>query len=110
MDLQIFDDGKGVKFTATPVNKAGKPVSLPDGVVPTWTSSDPNVLAIAPDPNDPTGLTAIGTPVSDGTGINVDCTADLGNGNIIKDDGTEAPIDVVPDTQAAGFIIQEAAQ
>jgi len=110
MDLQIFDDGKGAKFTATPVNKAGKPVTLPSGIVPTWTSSNPAVLTVAPDPTDPTGLTAIGTPVSDGTGITVDCSADLGGGNIIKDDGSQAPLDVVPDTQATGFIIQEAAQ
>ncbi len=39
MDLQILDDGKGVQFTAQPVNKGGKPVTLPEGVVPTWTSS-----------------------------------------------------------------------
>ena len=110
MNLQITDDGKGVKFTAQPVNKAGKTVSLPSGVVPVWTSSDPSVLSVAPDPSDATGLTALGTPVSDGTGINVDCTADLGGGNIIKDDGSEALIDVVPDTTATGFVIQEAAQ
>jgi hypothetical protein len=110
MNMQIFDDGKGVKFTATSVNKGGKGVSLPDGVIPAWTSSDPTVLTVAPDPSDPTGLTAIGTPVSDGTGINVDCSADLGGGDVIKDDNSESPIDVVADTKAAGFIIQEAAQ
>ena|ERR1039458_106802 len=110
MDLQIFDDGKGAKFSATPVNKVGKPVTLPSGVVPVWTSSDPTVLTVAPDPTDPTGLTGIGTPVSDGTGITVDCSADLGGGNTIKDDGSQAPVDVVADTQATGFVIQEAVQ
>ena len=110
MDLQIFDDGKGVKFTATPVNKAGKPVTLPSGVVPAWASSDSTVLTVAADPTDPTGLTALGTAVSDGTGVVVSLTATLSDGTVIKDDGSDAPIDVVADTQASGFTIQEAAQ
>ena len=110
MDLQILDDGKGVKFTATPENRAGKPVSLPAGVTPVWASSDPSVLTVAADPSDTTGLTALGTPVSDGAGIVVSLTADLGGGNIIKDDGSDAPIDVIPDTQATGFVIQEATE
>jgi hypothetical protein len=110
MDLQILDDGKGVKFTATPVNKAGAPVTLPAGVVPVWASSNPAALSVAADPSDTTGLTALGTPVSDGLGVVVSLTADLGGGVIIKDDGSDAPIDVVPDTQATGFVIQEAAQ
>ena len=110
MDLQIFDDGKGAKFSATPVNQVGKPVTLPSGVVPVWTSSNPTVLAVASDPTDPTGLTAIGTPVSDGTGITVDCTATLPDNTVIKDDGSQAPVDVVADATATGFVIQEAAQ
>lgn len=110
MDLQIFDDGKGVKFTAEPVNKSGKQVSLPDGIVPVWTSSNPAVLAVAADPTDPTGLTAIGTPVSDGVNVLASVSATLADGTVITDDGSEAPIDVVADTQASGFIIQEAAQ
>lgn len=86
MDLQILDDGKGVKFSATPVNQGGKPVTLPSGVVPVWASSDPTVLTVAADPSD------------------------LGGGNTIKDYGAQAPIDVVADTTATGFTIQEAAQ
>jgi hypothetical protein len=109
MDLQILDDGKGVKFTAEPVNKAGKPVSLPSGIVPVWSSSNPAVLTVAADPADASGLTALGTPVSDGTGVLASVTATLADGTVIKDDGSEAPIDVVADSEAAGFIIQEAA-
>ena len=81
MDLQIFDDGKGVKFTATPVNKAGKPVALPVGVVPVWASSNPAVLSVAVDPSDSTGLSALGTPVSDGTGVVATLTATLSYGS-----------------------------
>ena len=110
MDLQIFDDGKGVKFTAEPVNKAQKPVTLPAGIIPVWASSNPAVLTVAADPSDPTGLTAIGTPVSDGTGVTASVSATLADGTVIKDDGSESPIDVVADTTATGFIIQEAAQ
>jgi hypothetical protein len=110
MDLQILDDGKGVKFTAEPVNKAGKPVTLPSGIVPVWASSNSAVLTVVADPTDSTGLTALGTPVSDGTGVVASITATLADGTVIKDDGSEAPIDVVADTQASGFIIQEAAQ
>ena len=110
MDLQILDDGKGVKFTATPVNKANNPVTLPAGVVPVWTSSNPAVLSVTADPSDSTGLTALGTAVSDGTGVVVSLTATLPDNTIIKDDGSDAPIDVILDTQASGFIIQEAAQ
>jgi len=110
MDLQITDSGKGVKFTAEPVNKAGKQVSLPVGIVPVWASSNPAVLTVAADPSDPSGLTALGTPISDGTGVLASVTATLPDGTVIKDDGSEAPIDVVSDGTPSGFVIQEAAQ
>lgn len=107
MDLQIFDDGKGVKFVATPVNKAGKTIPLPTGESITWTSSDPAVLSVATDPTDPSGLTALGSPVADGTGVTATITGTATDGTKVTD--TSDPVDVVPDAALGGFTIQETA-
>jgi len=54
MDFQIFDDGKGVTFTATP----DKPLQA--GEVPTWaiTQGDNTALVLAPAAD---GLSCVGT-------------------------------------------------
>ena len=104
MNLQIFDDGKGVKFTAVPDHP------LKTGEVPVWSVSDPTALAVAPDPNDASGLTAIGTipvPAKDATGLVVTITLMRADGKTITDDAP--PIDIVPDPNAevGSFVIQE---
>jgi len=115
-DLQILDDGKGVLFTLTPVNRAGAPEPLPSGTTITGTSSAPASLANPiPDPGDPnatpprppdtTGLVFLSTvpqPPVDVVGAVVTFTAPFGS--------TAAnPVDVTADDSPVGFTITESA-
>jgi hypothetical protein len=115
-DLQILDNGKGVLFTLTPVNRAGNPEPLPAGTTVLATSSAPASLAVAPDPGDPnatpprpadtTGLIFLGTvpqPPVDAVGVVVTFSAPFGS--------TAAdPIDVTADNSPVGFTITETAE
>jgi|SRR5580700_54604 hypothetical protein len=115
-DLQILDDGKGVLFTLTPVNRAGAPEPLPSGITVTGTSSAPASLANPiPDPGDPnatpprppdtTGLVFLSTvpqPPVDAVSVVVTFTAPFGS--------TAAnPVDVTADDSPVGFTITESA-
>jgi hypothetical protein len=103
MNLKIFDDGKGVTFTATP----DKPLKSDE--IPTWsqTQGPEGALVLAPSAD---GLTCVGTlpnPPIDATGVVVTITCKLDNGNTITKDAD--PIDIVPNDEATGFTIQESA-
>jgi hypothetical protein len=115
-DLQILDDGKGVLYTLTPVNKAGASEPLPSGTVITASSSAPASLANAiPDPGDPTanpprppdttGLVFLATvpqPPVDATDAVMTFSAPFGS--------TAAPgVDVTADNSPVGFTITETA-
>jgi len=116
VDLQILDDGKGVLYTLTPVNKAGNPEPLPAGVVVGASSSAPASLANAvqdpgdptanpPRPADTTGLVFLATvpqPPVDAVGIVMTFSAPFGS--------TAAnPVDVTADNSPVGFTITETA-
>lgn len=63
MKLDILDNGTA-KAVASPVDSVNIPTTLPTGTsTPVWTASDPGVV-IAPDPSDPTGLTALISPAT----------------------------------------------
>lgn len=113
VDLQILDDGAGVKYVFTPVNAGGSAVALPAGVVPSYNSNNP-ALTVVPDPSDTTGLTALGTispPAQDAAGVVVTITAALPNGTVLT---FAAPaVDIVPDpnnpANPTGFTVVESA-
>jgi hypothetical protein len=116
VDLQILDDGKGVLYTLTPVNRSGNPEPLPAGVTVSASSSAPASLANAiQDPGDPnatpqrppdtTGLVFLATvvqPVVDANGIVMTFSAPFGS------TGAD-PVDVVADNSPVGFSIKESA-
>jgi len=122
VDLDILDDGKGVLYSLTPVNKAGNTVPLPSGTPPiTASSSAPASLANAiPDPGDPnanpprppdtTGLVFLATvpqPPVDAVGIVETFTTTLTNGTVLT--GPAPAVDVTADNTPAGFTIKETA-
>jgi hypothetical protein len=121
VDLQILDDGKGVLYTLTPVNKAGVTEPAPPGGVITAVSSAPASLANAvPDPGDPTanpprppdttGLVFLATvpqPPVDAVGITQTFTDTETSGATIS--GVSDPVDVTADTSPVGFTITETA-
>jgi len=112
VDLQILDDGKGVLFTLTPVNKAGNTEPLPAGSTVKATSSAPASLVVAANPGDTTGLVFLGTvpqPPVDATAIVVTFECDDSNGNALFSTDA-APIDVTADNTPVGFTITETAQ
>lgn len=105
MNLQIFDDGKGVTYTATP----DKP--LKSGEVPTWaiTSGDATALVLAPSSD---GLSCVGTlpnPAKDATGLVATITL-VRNDSVTITDNAD-PVDIVPDPngEPGSFTITEAA-
>ena len=108
-DLQIFDDGKGFKITATP----DKPLKA--GETTAWSASDPTAVVLEPDPNDPdtpTHISIVGTlptPPKDVTGLVVTLKATRLDSVVISDDAPA--IDIVPDPngEVGGFVFQEAA-
>src|SRR3974390_2457492 len=85
MHIHISGDSKGVRFTAAPDHP------LKQGETPVWTTSDASALALAPDPSDPSGLTAIGTPVKDALGLVVTISVTRPDGKAVTDNA--APID-----------------
>jgi hypothetical protein len=104
-DLQIFDDGKGVTYTATPDH------ALKPGEVPTWsqTQGTPNALVLTPSAD---GLSCVGTiptPPVDATGVVVTISLTRLDNKVITDDA--APVDIVqdPNAEVGSFVITEAA-
>lgn len=98
VDLKIYDDGKGLKVVATPVNKAGNPMPLPTGETLAYTLSDPTVGILVQDPSDPSGLTQdfeLASPPVDETGITITLTGTDTNGNQVTD--VSPPFDIVAD-------------
>jgi len=110
MNLQITDDGKGLKIVATPENLAGKVIPLPAGENLAYNPSDPTAFALQPDPTDPSGLTQdvvppAGGAFKDGTGYTVTLTAtDAGGDPPIID--TTPQFDIVLDDKLGGFTFQ----
>lgn len=74
--IGIVVGGNG-NFQATPLDINGVATTLPAGVIPVWTSSNPAVATVATP--DPTGLTCILTGVSTGT-VTLQITATLPGG------------------------------
>lgn len=118
IDFQVLDSGK-VLFTASVVDAAGNPPNppgLPAGTAtPVWTSSDPTILAVASDAAslaaltppivDPTGLTAVGTPVKLGTGVVVSVSAAPPTGAALT--GSANPVDVEAGPAAALVVAEQ---
>ena len=118
VDFQVLDSGK-VLFTASVVDAAGNPPNppgLPAGTAtPVWTSSDPTILAVASDAAtlaaltppvvDPTGLTAVGTPVALGTGVVVSVSAAPPTGAALT--GSANPVDVEAGPAAALVVAEQ---
>ena len=98
VNLKIYDDGKGLKVVATPVNEAGNPMPLPTGETLAYTLSDPTVGILVQDPSDPSGLTQdfeLASPPVDETGITITLTGTDTNGNQVTD--VSPPFDIVAD-------------
>ena len=104
VDLQIQDDGT-VKYVFTPKDSMGQTTTLPAGVVPSYSSSDP-ALGVSPDPADTTGLTAIGKPSAIATGIVVTISVTKPDGTTVTKDAP--PVDIVPGT-VSSFAVAESA-
>lgn len=60
-NIMLTDQQTG-EIVAVIIDAIGNPASLAAGVTWGWTSSAPAVATVAPDPADPTGLSAIVTP------------------------------------------------
>jgi hypothetical protein len=115
-NLQILDDGKGVLYTLTPVNKQGVAEPLPAGTAITATSSAPASLANAvpdpgdatlnpPRPADTTGLVFLATvpqPPVDAAGVVMTFSAPFGSTDA-------AAVDITADSSPVGFTITESA-
>lgn len=105
MNLEIYDDGKGLTYTAAPDKQ------LKTGELPTWavTQGDASALVLAPSAD---GLSCVGTlpsPPKDATGIVVTISLTRLDGVQIHDDAD--PIDIIPDPngEVGSFVITEAA-
>jgi hypothetical protein len=94
LDFQLLDNGTALA-TATPIDAAGLPTTLPAGSgTPVWASSAPSVV-VTPVATDPTGLSATVTPSTPpvlATAVQVSVTAALASGSSIT--GTDL-VDVV---------------
>ena len=110
MNLQITDDGKGLKGVAQPVNTAGQDVGLPAGETLAWTlDPDPTVGTIQNDPSDSTGLTVdLVEPLKDSTNNKLKLTGTATDGAQVSDESDE--FDIVTDTKLGGFTFQLSAQ
>lgn len=108
MKIDVLDNGTA-KATATPVDAAGLPTTLPSGTsTPVWSASDPNVV-INPDPSDTSGLTAIFGPATppqlvSGFTVSVDAVLPDGTTHIT---GTSSPNNIVAGGPT-GFSVQTA--
>lgn len=106
VDFQLLDNGTAL-LTATPVDAAGFPATLPAGTAAaTWASSNAG-LTITPVATDPTGLTATAAPAVPPvllTGAVCTISVVLASGSTIT--GSGAPIDVVSGP-AGSFTVAE---
>ena len=102
-----MDNDAVVRIRWTPESKGGKPVPLVDldPAQTTVTSTDPGLLAVAFDPNDPTIIVATGQGADGNAGLRVD-SVNIGDQTpvsgslpvVLHDpDATQIVFDVVPD-------------
>jgi hypothetical protein len=118
VDLQLLDDGKGVRYVLTPT-KNGTPVSLPDGTpAPAMSVVDSSgaassAFSLAPTAGDTTNLSfdgTLATPPVDGTGIVAKFVYTFPDGDVLE--GDAPAVDIVPDPKATepdSFVFQETA-
>lgn len=114
VDLEIVDNGKGVRYTLTPVDSLGNPVNLPAGTPPVTgvvtdnTGAASTLLALSVDPADTSGfgLIQIGTPSGAlGTGIVATFSTTLPGATSPISQAAD-PVDVIAGP-AGGFLVQE---
>ena len=110
MNLQITDDGKGLKAIAQPVNLARQNIGLPAGESLAWTfDPDPTVGVIQNDPSDSTGLTIdVVEPLKDSTNNKLKLTGTASDGTQVSDESEQ--FDIVADPKLGGFTFQLSAQ
>jgi hypothetical protein len=102
MDFQLLDNGSATA-TLTPIDSVGEPTTLPAGVVPAWSSSDPAVVVVPAADGMSAALAPASPPVL-ATGVVITASATLPSGAAITGSGN--PIDVVAGGPA-GFSIAE---
>lgn len=54
----LLQDDQQVPLSIQPVDKMGEPTSLPAGATAVWSSSDPSIVAVTADPNNPLAAVA----------------------------------------------------
>ena len=91
MDFQLLDNGSATA-TLTPIDSVGEPTTLPAGVVPAWSSSDPAVVVVPAADGMSAALAPASPPVL-ATGVVITASATLPSGAVIT--GSGDPIDVV---------------
>lgn len=72
MQTDTISDTQHLPVTAQPIDSAKNPGVLAPGAVATWSTSNPAVAVVAPDPGDPTGLTATVSAIAPGI-CNITC-------------------------------------
>jgi len=87
----ILTDEQQATLRLNPKTKKGNPAQV-DGP-PTWSSSDPSVVNVSPDPTDPTGLTATAVATGKLGAAQVQCVADADLGAGVRE--LTAVLDVV---------------
>jgi hypothetical protein len=105
MPLTAPDPGATLQFTATPT-PAGS--TLPAGVVPTWTSSDPTNVTIT---TDPTGLIAtvvLSSAIPVGESVTLTISATLPDGTT-PTASTSFTVGAAPPVEVTGFTIVQTA-
>lgn len=100
LDFDLQDNGQAIA-TLTVVDAAGLATTLPDGVTPSWASSDPGVV-VTPAADGLTATVSPATPPVLVTGAVITVSATLPDSTVIT--GTSQGIDVVAGG-AAGFTI-----
>lgn len=105
--------GQVVNLTASPVDAAGNPTTLPVGVALAWTSSDPANVPVTSSgtPGDLTAVATVGpNPPAETVTFSVDLTAPLADGTNPTGSATDT-VDAPPPpppAEVASFVITEA--
>ena len=104
--------GATATFTANPLDENGNPIALPDGVVPTWTSSDTTNGPVVAAADGLTATVTVPETAATGTGFTLFVSATLPSGATPAGSAV-VPIDAVtpppppPISTVASFVITQ---
>jgi hypothetical protein len=104
-ELKGITQGATATFVATPQDKNGDPITLPAGIVPTWTSSDPTGAPVTADADGLTATVTVSDAATAGSTFTLSVSAALANGTTPTGEA-DVPVLAV-EAEVASFVITQ---